>query len=168
MKKKLVFKGKLLKLFTQRKKLPNGYLANLEIIEHPGAVLIIPFLSKEKVILLKQFRPVINSYIYELPAGTLDDGELPLSCARRETIEEIGYAAKIMKKLGVIFPVPGYSTEKITIYKAQKLKKEKIDSQKDEVISSFVVTRRKVKELFKKGRLVDSKTISAFCMCGWL
>ncbi|MCQ9204860.1 MAG: NUDIX hydrolase [Omnitrophica bacterium] len=168
MKKKLVFKGKLLKLFTQRKKLPNGYLANLEIIEHPGAVLIIPFLSKEKVILLKQFRPVINSYIYELPAGTLDDGELPLSCARREIIEEIGYSAKIMKRLGVIFPVPGYSTEKITVYKAQKLKKEKIDSQKDEVISSFVVTRRNVKELFKKGRLVDSKTISAFCMCGWL
>lgn len=168
MSKRLVFNGKLLKVFTEKKKLPNGYIANLEIIEHPGAVLAIPFLSKNKVVLLKQFRPVIDSYIYELPAGTIDEGEKPAACIKRELIEEIGYAAGKIKKIGVIFPVPGYSTEKIFIYEARDLKKEKIDIQVDEIIYSFEVTRSQVKDLFKKGKLVDSKTISAFAMCGWL
>ena len=166
--KKLAFKGKLLTLFTKQVKLPNGHIANLEVIEHPGAVLIVPFLTRNKIILLKQFRPVINSYIYELPAGTLERGERSINCARREIIEEIGYSAKIMFKLGKIFPVPGYSTEKIIIYKAEQLKKEKENCQEDEVIHPFPITKTRIKQLFKSGKIVDAKTICALSICGWL
>ena len=63
--------------------------------------------------MLRQLRPVVGSYIYELPAGTIDKGETPLECARREIVEETGYSAKKFTFLGSIFPVPGYSTEKI-------------------------------------------------------
>lgn len=168
MKKKRVFKGKLLTLFLENVKLPNDHPVTLEVIKHPGAVLIIPFLGKDKLILLRQFRPVINSYIYELPAGTLDRKESLYSCAKREIIEETGYSARKLTRLGHVFPVPGYSTEKITIYKAENLRKTKQLLQKDEIISILVVTKAKVRSLFKKGKITDAKTISALAMCGWL
>ena len=149
-------------------RLPNGYLAHIDVIKHPGAVLIVPFLSKNKVIILKQFRPVIDSYIYELPAGTLEKNEIPTICVRREMIEETGYKAKKITKLGFIVPVPGYSTEKIFIYKAEKLSKTIRLHQKDEVIEILIMDKKKIRRLFKTGKIIDAKTISAFAMCGWL
>ncbi|MFA6321381.1 MAG: NUDIX hydrolase [Candidatus Omnitrophota bacterium] len=168
MKNKTVFKGRLINVSIKKVRLPNGYLATLETIKHPGAALIVPFMSKDKVILLKQYRPVIDSYIYELPAGTLDKNESPASCARREIIEETGYSAKKITYLGRIFPVPGYSTECISIYKAEGLRKEDHEPEEDEVITSGVFTRAAIRKLFKSGKIVDAKTISAFAMCGWI
>jgi len=104
-----VFKGRLLNVFVKRLKLPNDYTATYEMIKHPGASLIVPFLTKGKIIMLRQLRPVINSYIYELPAGTLGKNEAPVACARREIIEETGFSAKKFTLLGKIYPVPGYS-----------------------------------------------------------
>lgn len=167
-KSRVIFKGKLLNLTTKRVRLPNGYVANLEIIRHPGAALIVPFLTKGRIIMLRQFRPVINSYIYELPAGTLGKGEPALSCARREIIEETGYSAEKLTRLGEIYPCPGYSTEKIIIYKAEMLKKKKRMAEADEVIKTSVFTKGRIKRLFKSGRIIDAKTISALAMCGWL
>ncbi|MDD5136349.1 MAG: NUDIX hydrolase [Candidatus Omnitrophica bacterium] len=168
MKDRAVFNGRLIKLVVKKMRLPNGYLATLETIRHPGAALIVPFLSKDRLILLRQYRPVIDSYIYELPAGTLDKRESPLACARREIVEETGFAAGKFSYLGKIFPVPGYSTECIRIYKAERLRKVEHIAEKDEVIKSHIFTRTKVRDLFKAGRIVDAKTISALAMCGWL
>ena len=168
MKSKTVFKGRLINLIVKKVRLPNGYIATLETIKHPGAALIVPFLSKDKVILLRQYRPVIGAYIYELPAGTLDRNESPLSCARREIVEETGFLAKKFTYLGKIFPVPGYSTECIHIYKAEGLRKVEHEAEKDEVIVSHVVTRTGMRKLFRSGRIVDAKTIAALAMCGWL
>jgi len=165
---KSVFKGKLLKVFVNKVRLPNGYLATFEIIKHPGAALIIPFLSKDKLIMLRQLRPVVGKYIYELPAGTIDSPESALACAKREIIEETGYSAKNMKLLGSIYPVPGYSTEKIMIYKASGLVVRRRHADKDEVIKLQVLTRAAVRRLFKSGRIVDAKTIAALAFCGWL
>jgi len=148
--------------------LPNGHTINLELVDHPGAVLIVPFLTKDKVILLRQFRPVISSYIFELPAGTLEKGEQPLACARREIIEETGYSAKKFTRLGIIFPVPGYSTEKITMYKAEELTERGAACEADEVIETLVVTKKIVRNLFAAGKIIDAKTICAFAHCGWL
>lgn len=168
MRAKTVFNGKLLKLAIQKTRLPNGHLAHFEIIKHPGAALIIPFLIKDKIILLRQLRPVINSYIYELPAGTLDKNESPLSCAKREIIEETGYSAEKFTKLGEIYPVPGYSTEKIIIFKAEGLKKKERLPERDEIIEHFIFDRKKIRQLFMSGKIIDAKTICAFTLCGWL
>ena len=167
-KARLIFKGKLLRLYTKTVRLPNGYRACLEMIEHPGAALVVPFLSRDRIIMLKQFRPVVNKYLYEAPAGTLDRNEPPLACARREIVEETGYSAARFSRLGEIYTVPGYSTEKITIYKAQGLQKRHRVPEEDEVIETLVVTRRQVKALFRKGAITDAKTICALSMCGWL
>ena len=168
MKNKTVFKGRLINVVVKKVRLPNGYVATLETIKHRGAALIVPFISKDKVILLKQYRPVIKSYIYELPAGTLDNNESPISCARREIVEETGFAAKKFTYLGKIFPVPGYSTECIFIYKAEGLIEKEHEAEKDEVIEAAIFTRAAIRKLFKSGKIVDAKTIAAFAMCGWL
>ena len=165
---KFVFKGRLIKLSEKIIRLPNGYTAKFEVIEHLGAVLIIPFLAKDKVILLRQFRPVIGKYIYELPAGTLKKNETSISCAKREIIEETGYSAVKFTRLGYIYPVPGYSTEKIIIYKAEDLIKQKINTDEDEIIQILIADRVQVKTMFDKRQLVDAKTISAFAFAGWL
>ena len=165
---KTVYSGKLLKVFVKKVRLPHGYLATYEMIRHPGASLIVPFLSPDKIIMLKQLRPVIGAYIYELPAGTLDKNERPLLCAKRELIEETGYAARRFKLLGKIFPVPGYSTEKIFIYRACGLKKAAHRKEKDEVIEACILSKAQVRKLFKSGRIVDAKTIAALAFCGWM
>jgi ADP-ribose pyrophosphatase len=111
---------------------------------------------------------VIDLYIYELPAGTLGKNEPPQACARREIVEETGFSAGRLTRLGAIYPVPGYSTEKIVIYKAEGLKREKRKAEKDEVIRPAVFDKRRVRALFRRGRIVDAKTISALALCGWL
>ncbi len=165
---KTVYKGKLLKVLVKKVRLPHGYLATYEMVRHPGAALIVPFLTDDKIIMLRQLRPVIGACIYELPAGTLARGESPLSCARREVVEETGYKAKRFNLLGFIYPVPGYSTEKIFIYKADGLKKTVRVLEEDEVIETFVMTRSRVISLFRSGRITDAKTIAALAFCGWL
>lgn len=165
---KTIFKGRLIRLLTQKRRLPNGHIVHLEIVKHPGAALIIPFLDKDRIILLRQYRPVIDSYIYELPAGTLKKGERAIACVRREIVEETGYSAKRFTKLGEIFPAPGYTTEKIIVYKAEGLTKRERLAEKDEIIQTFIFNKPQIKKLFKTGKIIDAKTISALCLCGWL
>ena len=211
------FKGKLIRVLTTTRRLPNGRKAQLDIVKHPGAVLIVPFLDRDRLILIHQFRPVLNTYLYELPAGTLNPGERPLACAGRELMEETGYRAGKLTKIGKIFPVPGYSTEVITIFKAEKLKRFELSfknlsfpnalvptlvslgrnpdrivgignphktmtgpptktfggdnfGQKDpdEIIQVRPMTRLQIKNLFRRGRINDAKTISALAFCGIL
>ena len=140
----------------------------IPIIKHPGAVLIVPFINNNEVVLLRQFRRVIGKYLYELPAGTLESKEQLVSCAKRELIEEAGYSAGKLIRLGYIYPVPGYSTEKIIIYKALNLKPAQKCLKDDEVITHSIVSKQKVRRLFKSGKICDAKTICAFSLCGWL
>ena len=140
----------------------------MKTIRHPGVALILPFVNKDEVLFLRQYRPAINKYLYELPAGTREKNESEISCARRELIEETGYSAAKFVKLGYIYPVPGYSTEKIIIYQAYGLKPAKKCLEKDEIIQHSIISKTKLRELFKAGRINDAKTICAFALCGWL
>ena len=138
----------------------------MEIIKHPGAALIVPFLDKDTVVFIRQYRPAINGYLWELPAGKLDGGERPVTCAKRELIEECGYEAVRIKRVGHIFNAPGYATEKIVIFKATRLKKTKRALEEDEVISVKPMKRKEILRLFRKGAITDAKTICALSMCG--
>jgi len=166
--KRNVFKGKLLALSVEKRKLPNGYVAHLEVVKHPGAVLIVPILPGSKIVLIKQYRPVIKSYIWELPAGTLKSRERPLACAKRELLEEVGYKARSWRRVGAIYPAPGYATEKIIIYEAKSLVKTRSDIQEDEIIAIRIFSRKEIKKFLKSGKIVDSKTISALGVLGMI
>jgi len=161
------FKGKLLNVSAKKTVLPNGHAVTLEIVDHPGAVLIIPFISKDKVIMLRQYRAVIDTYLYEFPAGTLGQGEKHSHCAYRELIEETGYKAGKIKKIGKIYPCPGYSTEQIVFFTARELTVCARQPEQDEIIETSVMNRKQVQRLFSSGKIVDAKTICALAMCGW-
>ncbi len=149
-------------------KLPNGRTISISYINHPGAVIIAPFLNKNTVLMIKQFRPALGKYIYELPAGTLDPNESLLSCARRELIEETGYRAKTVKSVGKLYPVPGYSTEIIYAFAAHGLIKGEAKPEEYEVIDLIPMTKTRVKALIKQGKLMDAKSICALVFCGWI
>jgi ADP-ribose pyrophosphatase len=140
----------------------------IKLIRHPGASLIIPFIDRDRVIMLRQYRPAVKQYLYELPAGTREKGESELACARREIVEETGFAAGSLKKIASIFPVPAYCTEKIAIFRAARLSRKKGSLDKDEIITSKVMTRAQVCRLFRQGLIHDAKTICALAFCGWL
>ncbi len=136
------------------------------MIDYPQAALILPFLDKERIVLLKQFRVVLGKTLYELPAGTAAKGETPLACARRELPEETGYAAKKFKKLGFIYPVPGYSNEVIHIFKAEGLYPFSLAKDEDEILKPVVLSIAQVRQIFQQGRLPDGKTICALAFAG--
>lgn len=163
-----VFDGRLIKLFRAERSLPNGRRCNLEMIKHPGAALIVPFLSDAELILIRQFRPVIGHYMYEFPAGTIENGESPAVCAAREIEEETGYRADTLVELGAIRPVPGYSTELITVFKATGLHLAQTNFDRDEVIENVVVSPERIKEMFRAGEIPDAKTVCGLAMCGLL
>ncbi len=149
-------------------KLPNGRIRPITYIEHPGAVIVAPMLNNNTVLMLRQFRPALGKYIYELPAGTIDRNESLITCVRRELIEETGYRARAIKKLGSIYPVPGYSTEIIYMFVASGLTAGKAEPEEYEVIDLKPMTKPQVKKLFKSGKLMDAKSICVLAHLGWL
>lgn len=163
---KIVHKGKVFTFIRQRKTLPNGYSLYIDSILHPGAVLIVPFLDDGKIVLIRQYRPVIGSYIWELPAGTRQAQERYSLCAHRELIEETGFRATCLTKLGYIYPAPGYTNEKIMIFSAKGLNKVKFQAEPDEVIRVKIFTKKQIQELMTKGKIVDAKTICALKLAG--
>jgi ADP-ribose pyrophosphatase len=101
--------------------LDNGVSTDLDYIEHPGAAAIVPLIAPGEVLLIHQYRHALKQYIWEIPAGTLEPGEPAMDCARRELIEETGYAAGVWQRFGEITPVPGYSDERIHLFLASEL-----------------------------------------------
>ena len=98
----------------------------------------------------------------------MDAGETPLRCARRELVEEAGFGARVWRRLGRIFPVPGYSNEVIHIYQAEQLFARQAAADVDEIMDRRILSRSGVRALFRQGKIQDAKTISALCLCGWL
>ena len=116
-----VFEGNLLLVRRDAVRLPDGHPATREYIVHPGAVLVVPVLPDGRLVIERQFRYPLGRVFVEFPAGKLEPGESALATARRELIEEAGYAALEWAQLGVIHPVLSYSTEAIEIYIATGL-----------------------------------------------
>lgn len=160
-------KGKF-KYRVCRKQLPNGLTKQFRMIDHPGAVLIVPFMDARNIILLRQYRPALGKYLFELPCGTIDPRESPLVCAKRELIEETGYKGAKFSKLGKIYPAPGYTNEIIYLYQAQQLTPWQAEKDQDEIISIRIVSRSEIKSMVIHRKINDAKTICALVYCGWL
>jgi len=116
-----IYRSKIIRLCDDEIELADGRRLRREILHHPGAVAILPVLEKGKVILIKQFRYAAGDFLWEIPAGTLENGETPSQCARRELKEEIGYSARRLKRMVNFYPSPGVSSELIYIFKASQL-----------------------------------------------
>ncbi len=151
-----IYKGKVVQLRVDTVSLPDGRTKIREIVVHPGAAAIVPLMDDgEKVLLVEQYRKAIESKTLEIPAGTLEEGESPEECARRELIEETGFQASKLDKLMEFYPSPGFSSEIIHIFVASGLKK--VSDAEAELPIRFV----RLNELLTKirnGEIKDGKT----------
>ena len=129
-----------------------------DVVVFPESVIILPVLTSDRIILIKQYRAAINDYIYEVPAGVVEKGELPKDAARRELIEEIGYEPGELIPLGYYYPVPGYSTEKMHFFIARKLEYVGMRPEPYEVITPTVVNLSDALDMIKNNQIVDLKT----------
>lgn len=157
-----VMQGRVFEIAVERVALPSGRETTLEILHHPGAAAIVAVNEREEVLLIRQFRHAAGGELWEIPAGTRDGQEEPLACARRELVEETGFAAHGWSDLGVMLPVPGYSTEKIHLYFARDLEQRTQALDDDEVIGEVrAVPVEQALQWAEEGTIVDAKTIVA-------
>ena len=154
-----LYKGKLLHLIGEELRFPSGKRLLRETIRHPGSCAIVPLLSGRRVILIRQFRPSVQKTLWEIPAGTLEKGEDPRSCALRELIEEIGYSAKELKKVGAFYTSPGFCTEKMYLFLAARLTPLSQHLEEDELIEPRIFSLKNAKKMIKTGAIQDAKTI---------
>ncbi len=161
---KTQYRGRVFTLDKENVTLDNGVTADLDIIHHPGAAAMIPLTGDNKVLLLRQYRHAIRQEIWEIPAGTLEKGETPQTCAAREIEEETGYTAANFVRLGNIIPVPGYSDETITLFLCTglTLKQQKLDA--DEQITVSPVPFDETIAMIRDGRIQDAKSIAGLFM----
>jgi ADP-ribose pyrophosphatase len=145
---------------------PGGQTFERHSIQHPGAVAMLPRDARGRFLLVRQFRAAIKRELLEIPAGTLEPGEAPLACARRELIEETGFAARRWKKLGAIHNAPGYSSERIVLYLAWDLYPAHGEQDADEDVRAVALTRAALNAAIRSGRLTDAKTLSALLLYG--
>jgi len=156
-----VFKGNFLHVFRKTHRYPSGYEGPIEYIKHPGAILAVPVLGNGDIVMIKQYRPTLDAYVWELPAGTLEVGEDPLACVERELIEEIGYRPACVEPIASISLCPGYSTEVIHCYKATKLDFIGRNELDDEDITVVPMAFSEVVRMMVTREITDAKTVAA-------
>jgi ADP-ribose pyrophosphatase len=157
---RLVFEGVFLKLFVDHVRSADGHQGTREYVRHPGAVMIIPLLDSERVLLERQFRYPLGRSIVEFPAGKIDAGEPAFECARRELLEETGYTARRWSYLGGLHNAIAYSDERIDIFLAEDLERGG-DAALDagETLEVFEAPWRQLLEWVRDGAVTDVKTM---------
>jgi len=158
----VIYKGRVFTVESERAVLPNGMRKTMEIVRHRGSVVLIPQPRRQQVILIRQFRYVLNRWIWELPAGTLEVGERTDRAARRECEEEIGLRPTRITKLGSYYPTPGFCDEELIFYRVSQLRPPAADSPRkpddDEDIQSQLVTIEEARSMVERGEIIDLKT----------
>jgi ADP-ribose pyrophosphatase len=158
----IVFRGQLLRIRVDTVALPNGQVANREIVEHPGAVAVVARTEDGQVLLVRQFRYAVNDFSLELPAGCLDvPGEDETTAIVRELSEETGYAARSMIYLGCIHSSPGFSSERTHIFATEGLAAARTaHPAEDEFLDLVQVPFEEALAMIKRGEIKDAKTIA--------
>ncbi|MEG6585653.1 NUDIX hydrolase [Dendrosporobacter sp. 1207_IL3150] len=162
-----IFNGKLLTVRRDTVKLPNGKEATRELIEHPGAVAVVPILNDGSILLVRQFRYPVGRVTLEIPAGKLDKGEEPDDCAKRELEEETGYKANKLRRLSSILTTPGFTNEVIHLYVAEELILAEQCPDEDEFIDVEVFTKEQIRTLIKSGEISDAKSLLGLLLAGF-
>ena len=161
-----VYTGRVVRLDVDKVRFPDGSTSQLEVIRHPGASAIVPCVSdpREKdptILLIRQYRYAAGGFLWEIPAGTLDPGEDPETCARRELLEETGVSAAHLERLTSIFTTPGFTDEVIHLYLASGLTAGTPSRERDEFIEVVPQPLSQVLARIRDGEVRDAKTVVA-------
>ena len=154
-------RGFRVRVSSERVALPNGLTLVLDIVRHPGAAAVVPFLSDDEVLLIRQYRFAADGMILEVPAGKLDAGEAPAVCAGRELEEEAGQRAGRLEALGWIWTTPGFTDEKIHLFAAFGLEAVPPRPDDGEIIEVLPTPLDRALELVWRGEINDAKSAVA-------
>jgi ADP-ribose pyrophosphatase len=157
------YSGRVISLDVDTVRFPNGTRGELEIVRHPGASAVVPFLndplgSDPQVLLLRQYRYAAGGYLYELPAGRLEPGEEPIACAARELREETGCTAARLERLITVFTTPGFTDERIHVFMATGLVRGESATERDEFIEVVTRSLAQCLQMVANGEIQDAKT----------
>ena len=158
-----MYTGRIINLDIDTVRFPNGSVGELEMIRHPGASAVVPFLSDPagddpQVLLIRQYRYAAERYLYEVPAGRLDPGEAPDVCARRELREETGCEAERVEQLFTMYTTPGFTDERIHVFMAVGLTRGENAREADEFIEVETMPLSRALSLVERGEIQDAKT----------
>jgi ADP-ribose pyrophosphatase len=158
-----LYGGKIFRLDRDTVRFPNDTTAEMDIVRHPGASAIVPFMSdpesdNPQLLLLRQYRYAAGGYIYEVPAGRLDGDESPEDCAARELKEETGCTAEKIEPLFTMFTTPGFTDEKIHVFMATGLTHGESAREADEFVDVVIMPVAEALELIRTGEILDAKT----------
>ncbi|MCU0620725.1 MAG: NUDIX hydrolase [Gemmatimonadales bacterium] len=158
------YSGRIINLDVDTVGFPDGSSGQLEMIRHPGASAVVPFLDAldapdPRVLLLRQFRHAAGGYLWEVPAGRLDPGETPDACARRELREEAGHDAGTLRRLTAIYTTPGFTDEVIHLFAAHDLTASVTAREADEFMEVHTLRWSEVGKLVASGAIQDGKTL---------
>jgi ADP-ribose diphosphatase len=155
-----IFRGRVVTLNLEEIPLPNGHVAKLEVARHLPAAAIVPMTAdKGQILLIRQFRPVIGAWAWEIPAGLIDPGETPLECAQRELEEETGWVAENVEPLAAIHTSIGFTDEVIHIFKGTGLTPSLKRQEATEVIEEKFLPPDQVLKMIADREITDSKTL---------
>jgi ADP-ribose pyrophosphatase len=158
-----IYSGKVISLDIDTVRFPDGSTGELEMIRHPGASAVVPFLSDPlgedpQVLLIRQYRYAADDYVYEIPAGRLNSGEAPEECAARELKEETGCTADKLEHLFSFFTTPGFTDERIHVFLATGLVPGETKHESDEFLEVRPMLLSRALEMVQSGEIVDAKT----------
>ena len=159
-----LYRGRIVTLHRDTVRFPDGTTTTeFDIIRHPGASAIVPFMSHPdgddpQLLLLRQYRYAAGGYIYEIPAGRLDEGETPAECAARELKEETGCTAERFELLTTMFTTPGFTDEIIHLYMATGLTHGESSLEADEFADVVIVGLAEALEMIRTGEMIDGKS----------
>jgi len=161
-----IYTGRVVRLDVDTVRFPDGSTGQLELIRHPGAAAIVPCASDPPgadptILLIRQFRYATGGQLWEIPAGTLDPGEDPEACARRELMEETGVTAARLQRLTSIWTTPGFTNEVIHLFLATGLTTGEPSRERDEFIEVVPQPLSRVLALIRDGEIRDAKTVVA-------
>jgi ADP-ribose pyrophosphatase len=160
---KVVFRGPVFYVSSDRVQEPGGIVARRDMIRHPGSVVILAADDSQRplrVLLARQYRYAAGQSLWELPAGRIDHGEAPLAAAKRELLEETGYTARRWKRALFFYSSPGFLAETMAIYLATGLVPGQAQPEEDEVISKRLFPLQTALKMVMSGRIHDGKTIA--------
>jgi ADP-ribose pyrophosphatase len=156
--------GRRIRVEVDTLQTPDGRTIRRDAIRHPGAVVILPVLDAGRVVLLRNFRFVVGDTLWEVPAGTVEPNEALEDCARRELIEETGYAAAKWRSLGYLYASPGVLDEKLHLFVAEELTAGEARPEPDEELEPVIVRLGDAVRMCLDGTIRDAKTVTALLL----
>lgn len=153
------FEGRIIRVRTDTVRLPNGAEAGREVVEHPGGVCVAPLTEDGDLLFVRQYRYPYGETVLELPAGKRDrDGEDPLTCGKRELLEETGATAENYTFLGKVYPTPGFCNEIIYLYLATDLQFGEAQPDEDEFVEVERIPLQRAVQMVMNNEIPDAKT----------